>query len=117
VTSFYTYTIASSISSFEENSQSLRICFNISKCQKGHGLIYIWWIGPVRHARNMVLLRFWVNFRSGAAHSTWNCPCAPKVDPIFWRRKFRFAIFKSGNMLLMKYNWLKCYLLEEQRTR
>jgi hypothetical protein len=24
--------------------------------------------------------------------------CIQKVDPVFWRRKFRFAVFKPGNM-------------------
>jgi hypothetical protein len=27
-----------------------------------------------------------------------------RADPVFWRRKFRFAVFGSGNILLMKYN-------------
>jgi hypothetical protein len=30
----------------------------------------------------------------------------PKVNSVFWRRKFKFAVFISGNMLLMKYSWL-----------
>jgi hypothetical protein len=30
----------------------------------------------------------------------------PKVDLVVCRRKFRFAVFKSGNMLLVKYSRL-----------
>jgi hypothetical protein len=35
------------------------------------------------------------------AHEIIHLP--PKVDPVFWRQKFRLAVSKSGNMELMKY--------------
>jgi hypothetical protein len=39
VRSSHACAIGSSISPLEENSRSLRICFNIPKSQKSHGLI------------------------------------------------------------------------------
>jgi hypothetical protein len=32
--------------------------------------------------------------------------CTQKVAPIFWRQKFRLAVFKSVDMLLMKFYFL-----------
>jgi hypothetical protein len=100
---FHTYAIASSISSLEENSRSLRICFDTPKNQKLHGLISGEYGG-------CGILEMWFfliyDIRFDLLWYMGLFMCTQKVDPVFWRRKIRFTVFKSGNMFLMKYGWL-----------
>jgi hypothetical protein len=40
-----------------------------------------------------------------------------KVDSVLWRRKFRFAVLKSGNMFLIKYGKLPMWPLERTQNK